>query len=169
MALTSCDECGHKISERAAACPSCGCPSSSFSDVGRESIDPRVGGHTPTRPRNPTGHLATKFGWRWVPLIGALIATFVLCLPLLAFVCGFSLGIFKFGAYLAVATVACDFFLLSRLSDWPSASRTATTFSDGLRVGAKLAAAIYVCALLASLRPWIEQHLPQDPVPLPEQ
>ena len=39
MALIVCPECGKQISEKAAACPFCGCPSDAFGKVPAPSQD----------------------------------------------------------------------------------------------------------------------------------
>jgi len=38
MALINCPECNNQISDKAAACPSCGCPMGGEADPGQESV-----------------------------------------------------------------------------------------------------------------------------------
>ncbi|MDB5387345.1 MAG: hypothetical protein JWM11_2991, partial [Planctomycetaceae bacterium] len=42
---------------------------------------------------------------------GVFAADFLLCLPLLVFVYGFTLGILRAGLYLAILSLMCEFFL----------------------------------------------------------
>ncbi len=63
MALISCSECGHKVSDKADACPSCGNP------LGDEVAEPRIsvrrsGGQTAVEPQVQTiERTARKYKW----------------------------------------------------------------------------------------------------------
>ena len=40
MALIKCTECGHEVSDKASACPKCGCPIDNVGKIQEEIIDP---------------------------------------------------------------------------------------------------------------------------------
>lgn len=48
MALIKCNECGHEVSDRASACPNCGCPASEFVSSITQELDSDLGGSTET-------------------------------------------------------------------------------------------------------------------------
>ena len=43
MALIKCPECGKEISDKAAACPNCGCPASEFNKTEVDTKCPECG------------------------------------------------------------------------------------------------------------------------------
>ena len=54
MALIKCSECGHEVSDRASACPNCGCPIGNVGIIQEEIIDPE--------PKK-------KKGWIWALIV----------------------------------------------------------------------------------------------------
>ena len=48
MALIKCSECGHEVSDKASACPNCGCPASEFVSSIIQELDSDLGGSTET-------------------------------------------------------------------------------------------------------------------------
>lgn len=54
MALIKCSECGHEVSDRASACPNCGCPIGNVGIIQEEIIDPE--------PKQ-------KKGWIWALIV----------------------------------------------------------------------------------------------------
>ncbi|GEM_PF-2431943 len=57
MALIKCKECGHEVSDKASACPNCGCPIDNVGKIQEEIIDPE--------PKK-------KKGWIWALVIALL-------------------------------------------------------------------------------------------------
>jgi uncharacterized OB-fold protein len=66
MALIKCSGCGREISDKAVACPQCGCPVRSQTGEGVASRAPR--------PASPTGESRRKRTWiAWVGIIGFVL------------------------------------------------------------------------------------------------
>lgn len=83
MALIKCKECGHEVSDKAAACPNCGCPIEGTTVCGEcgqpfsVSIDvcPNCGCPTPNR-QNVVEYSTRTNRWKW---FGAMIAALLVC------------------------------------------------------------------------------------------
>lgn len=52
MALIKCPECGREISDKAGACPGCGCPASEFKTICKSIVD-QEDGNVNTEPKEP--------------------------------------------------------------------------------------------------------------------
>ena len=52
MALIKCPECGREISDKAVACPGCGCPASEFGTICKSIVD-QEDGNVNTEPKEP--------------------------------------------------------------------------------------------------------------------
>lgn len=83
MALLKCKECGHEVSDKASACPNCGCPIEGTTVCGEcgqpfsVSIDvcPNCGCPTPNR-QNVVECSTRTNRWKW---FGAMIAALLVC------------------------------------------------------------------------------------------
>ena len=73
MALIKCEECGHMVSDRAEACPKCGCPVSTSAMSGTRGTTP------PPMLRQKKNKKKT---WLWV--VGIIVAFYVITIATLA-------------------------------------------------------------------------------------